>query len=141
MHAENCVVLRVTARGNQTRGKDAAAVEQEEKGMRGGSGGGGGVGLAVAEGSFTCCRCAPFLFFFFYISHSPRAYATGWRQCRGWTKGGCRAARRGGWDSRVVLFANMLPIRRRIDVCLLFDVAAVAGVVAGVVSAVVNSST
>lgn len=70
MHAENCVVLRVTARGNQTRGKDAAAVEQEEKGMRGGSGGGGGgVGLAVAEGSFTCCRCAPFLFFFFFTFH------------------------------------------------------------------------
>lgn len=133
MHAENCVVLRVTARGNQTRGKDAKSGRLLSRRRVGG-------GLAVAEGSFTCWRCAPFFSAVVYFTFASRicrrlAPVQG-EECR-W--GGRRFAEQSaGWDLRVVLFANMLPIRRRIDVCLLFDVAAVA---AAVVVVVVNSST
>lgn len=71
-----------------------------------------------AEGSFTCRRRAAF-FYTFHIrpAHMPQAGACVWRV------GGGRGVQLGGWDSRVVLFANMLPIRRCIDVCLLFGVA------------------
>lgn len=73
MHAENCVVLRVTARGNQTRGKDAS---EGGWGGREEEGGGGRLAVAARRGEFhmpsSCC-----VFYTFHIrpAHMPQAGA------------------------------------------------------------------